>query len=310
MGAENATHADHYTAANASHIRVMLREDNLGLGAQVGKGNAETFGLALFSGVLGRLNGKSDAEVQKKQDALRDAELRAYQNTKYGFMNFVRGGLLVGDKMEPPKSTKIEDIKADGTVSEQSLKRKAGNDSAEAKVKKSKSESGDAIKEEEQERADLYAIPEKQKKRKDKKKAAEEDASTSESSEEDKAKAEKRRKKESKKADRIAKADTVVTEEDRKARLKEEKRAMKEERRKRKEEKRAKRAAKQNADSAQASTQTSAVPSESEGTSTPPVISVGGRHAVRHRYIMQKRMASMNANSLKEIFMLQPQAAS
>ncbi|EME39583.1 hypothetical protein DOTSEDRAFT_75292 [Dothistroma septosporum NZE10] len=307
LGAENATHADHYTAANASHIRVMLREDNLGLGAQLGKGNAETFGLALFSGVLGRLNGKSDAEVQKKQDALRDAELRAYQNTTYGFMNFVRGGLLVGDKMEPPKSTNIEDIKTDGTVSE---RQKAGNLPVKNKTKKAKSESGDTIKEEEQERANLYAIPEKQKRRKDKKNSPEEDPSASESSKEDKAKEVKRPKKEAKKADKAAKAQPIMTEEDRKAHLKEEKRAMKLERRKRKEDKRAKRAAKQNADSAQPVVQTSAASSESARIPPPPMISVGGRHAVRHRYIMQKRMASMSANSLKEIFMLQPQAAS
>ena len=76
LGAKNASHSDHYTAANASHIRTLLREDNLGLGAQIGKGNADTFGLSLFSGVLGRLNGKSDAQLEKQQSALRDAELR------------------------------------------------------------------------------------------------------------------------------------------------------------------------------------------------------------------------------------------
>ena len=82
-------------------IKVLLREDNLGLGAKVGgKSNAETFGLTTLSGIFGRLNGKSEAEVQKKQEDLRDAGLRSYQATRYGFMNFVRGGLLVGDKME------------------------------------------------------------------------------------------------------------------------------------------------------------------------------------------------------------------
>lgn len=100
---QNADHADHYTAANASHIRILLREDNLGLGAQLGKGNAETFGLSLFSGVLGRLNGKSDAEVEKQQGAIRDAELRNYHATKFGLMNFVSGGLLVGDTIQPAK---------------------------------------------------------------------------------------------------------------------------------------------------------------------------------------------------------------
>lgn len=105
LGAENAAHSAHYTAANASHIRVALREDNMGIGVQVGKGNAETFGLSMFSGLLGRLNGKSDEEVAKKQNALRDVELGTFHAQRYGSMNFVSGGLLVGDKMEFPKST-------------------------------------------------------------------------------------------------------------------------------------------------------------------------------------------------------------
>ena len=104
LGAEDATHSDRYTAANASHIRILLREENLGLGAQIGKVNADTFGLSSYSGVLGRLNGKSDAELQKQQGALRDAELRTYQAQKYGLMSFVSGGFLVGDRIEPEPS--------------------------------------------------------------------------------------------------------------------------------------------------------------------------------------------------------------
>ena len=81
----------------------MLRQDALGLGAQLGGNKAETFGLSLFSGVLGRLNGKSEDEIGRQQQALNNANLRTYQARKYGTMNFVSGGLLVGDQVIPKK---------------------------------------------------------------------------------------------------------------------------------------------------------------------------------------------------------------
>ncbi|KAF2169086.1 hypothetical protein M409DRAFT_65372 [Zasmidium cellare ATCC 36951] len=319
LGAENANHSDHFTAANASHIRVMLREDNLGLGAQIGKGNAETFGLNMFSGLLGRLNGKSDEEVQKKQDTIRDAELRAYQANKYGFMNFVRGGLLVGDKMEFPESTKIEDVKKTsksiGAEAKQSKKRKAGEDEdvAESSKKRRKSESKSSRAASE---IAVDAASKKSEERKKQKSISEEESqdtsSSSESGERGDARKEKRRRKEQRKAAKDSKEPAQIDEDEEKARLKAEKRALKEERRKRREEKRTKRAAKEGA---KGSAQPSTATSESEGTATPPVMNggltmTGGRHAVRQRYIMQKRMASMNATALKEIFMLKPQPAS
>ena len=46
----------------------MLRDDNLGIGAKVGgKVNADTFGLSTLSGIFGRLNGKSEVEVEKQE---------------------------------------------------------------------------------------------------------------------------------------------------------------------------------------------------------------------------------------------------
>lgn len=300
----------------------MLREDNLGLGAQVGKGNAETFGLSMFSGLLGRLNGKSDEEVQKKQDSLRDAELRAWQANKHGYMNFVKGGLLVGDKMEFPESTRIEDVKNTAQLAEaklkESKKRKAGEDEVEAgsskKRQKSKSKSSKATSEMEEDT--VPKEPENIKKRKTAtEQEAQDEISSSESSKETNTRDEKRQRKQQRKAERAAKASVSASdasELDEKARLKVEKRALKEERRKRREEKRAKRAAKESAES---STQASKTTSANEGTTTPSVVNTGlamtgGRHAVRQRYIMQKRMASMDATALKEIFMLQPQPAS
>ncbi|PNS17699.1 Protein pxr1 [Sphaceloma murrayae] len=107
LGAENAAHKEHYTAANASHIRVLLKEDNLGLGASRKKEGAETFGLDQFSGLLGRLNGKSEETLGKEEDARRDVKLRLWADRKGG-LRFVSAGFLVGDKVEKLRREEVE----------------------------------------------------------------------------------------------------------------------------------------------------------------------------------------------------------
>ncbi|PPJ59057.1 hypothetical protein CBER1_01717 [Cercospora berteroae] len=318
LGAENASHSEHYTAANASHIRVMLREDNLGLGAKIGTQNAETFGLSMFSGLLGRLNGKEEdqAALKKKEETLRDVQLKL----KYGNLNFVRGGLLVGDKMC--------EVKTDlGHLKECGKKRKAsdaGEDEDES-IEDSKAAKKRRKEEKKQKATNGTAAAIKAMKRQRKIEAggAEDIPSTSDapsretestsdstsSSEDEKTSSSKRSKKSSRKETKRSE-DSNSLDKDEKARLKAEKRQRKEERRKRKEEKRAKRAAKEAKKDSKSS---SAVASESEavatsGTSTPTFL--GGRQAVRHRYIMQKRMAAGSAQALKEIFMMKPQVAS
>ena len=102
---QGASHAAHYTVASHSHIRVLLKDDNLGLGAKRGSERAENFGLAGLESILGRLNGK-EIEVKQEEERRDDIERRAYVYRKYGMMNFVSGGFLVGDKI-----TKRADIK-------------------------------------------------------------------------------------------------------------------------------------------------------------------------------------------------------
>ncbi|TKA71128.1 hypothetical protein B0A55_08212 [Friedmanniomyces simplex] len=345
LGAENASHADHYTAANASHVRVLLREDNLGLGAKVGgKGNAETFGLSTLSSIFGRLNGKCDVDVEKQQRNLRDAELRTYQTQKHGFMNFVRGGLLVGDKIEAFPDTKIaaQTVDAHGPAvvvdTKASKKRKAGKDAprfetedgSKEQRKKRKSTVSDDIPggvkaasvaakggmEERNHRAsgpDSTVI--------DTAPALAETASAlaSVAALDDEEKAAKRQRKEQRRAERAARKPEEDTPKDEKARMKQEKRARKEERRKRKEEKRALKATEASSASEPTTTTTTVVttaiptPATSEmtsGVSTPtqgaPAFA-GGRHAIRQRYIMQKRMASMDPRALNEILMIKAQ---
>ena len=324
LGAVNAEHAGHYTAANASHIRILLREDNLGLGAQVGKTNAETFGLSLFSGVLGRLNGKSDAELQKYQSALKDAELRTYHAQKYGLMNFVRGGWLVGDQIEPtlqPLAPTQTESDITPNQDRKAKKRKIENraetgDNKEAKKTKvrSRTKHDSTLIEQSGEQSSEQGDLKIKKKRKvrteeqssiyitDENSVAEPKSlnSATTTDTEDKetliAKSGKKREKKS-----HHEGVNLESAQDERTRAKPEKRARKEERRKRKEERRQLKAEKRIEGEAEIDSSTTES-KPTTGTSTP--VFGGNRHAVRQRYIQQKRMASMDAKAMKEIFML------
>ncbi|KAI9880669.1 MAG: telomerase inhibitor [Pleopsidium flavum] len=99
LGATGAPHAELHTRANASHIRVVLKDDNLGLGAKRGGGQIEgqCTGLDAFQGLLGRLNGKSEDQLQKDQESRDDLKRAVYTESRWGSVRFVKGGVLVGD---------------------------------------------------------------------------------------------------------------------------------------------------------------------------------------------------------------------
>jgi len=108
LGAQNAPHANHYSAANASHIRILAKSDRLGLGAQSAGAEGDNFGLDGFQDLLGRLNGKSEVQLEKDQQKRADLELKLYAGQKWGNARFVRGGYLVGDKIEQSKPAKVQ----------------------------------------------------------------------------------------------------------------------------------------------------------------------------------------------------------
>lgn len=99
LGARNAAHADMFTAASASHIRVIVKDDTLGLGARSKRDPLdEPTGLDAFKGLLGRLNGKSDTELQADQRKRDDVKLARYAATKWQAVRFISGGLLAQEK--------------------------------------------------------------------------------------------------------------------------------------------------------------------------------------------------------------------
>ncbi|CRK32225.1 hypothetical protein BN1723_003878 [Verticillium longisporum] len=136
LGAKDAAQAEHYTAANASFVRVSLKDDMLGLGFKQAREERST-GMDAFQAMLSRLNGKSDVEIQKEQQAKLAVASSLYCDSKFGPMRFVRGGWLVGDQEKPSmddtkkeeeddvdKDVKVEDV-PEVSLKDVSKKRKA-----------------------------------------------------------------------------------------------------------------------------------------------------------------------------------------
>lgn len=284
LGAKDASHADHYTAASASHIRVLLKDDNLGLGARRGKAD-EQFGLSIFQNLLGRLNGKSDTELEKEDEKRRDVQLKQFQSQRFGAMHFVSGGFLVGDKIEKLiASTKIGDDAVDNSTSDKALKKRkrdtvAMQEEGLSSVLDTETQSGGIL-------AVETSRPSKKSKKSKKgqegKIAGEQDLDTMETTA----------------IESITVPSTSDKEERR--RLKAERRARKEARRLKREEKEKRRESRKAKKSASDDTETD--DTAERGASTAAFSN--GRHIVRQRYIQQKRMAYSSEQALKEVRIL------
>ena len=118
LGAHNASQAGSYSAASLSRIRVTLKEDTLGLGAKIQAGavQGEHAGLDAFQSLLGRLNGRSEAENIRAQSVRHNVRRVTYVEQRWGAMRFVKGGLLVGTKSDE----ETEDVSQEaGNVSQE-----------------------------------------------------------------------------------------------------------------------------------------------------------------------------------------------
>jgi Pin2-interacting protein X1 len=296
LGAKDANHASHYTVGSNSHIRVLLKDDNLGLGAVRVGNNAETFGLSLYSGLLGRLNGKSEVEVEKQQTAQRDVELAMYQGRKFGNINFVSAGFLVGDKMDL-KSTVMPNPKlaSEKPALDAANKKRKRSDVEQQSTNdaSSDSDSSDSDDEDDVEEAPKPKKIKESKKDKKSKKSSSKDTS-SDSADESKSKDKRKKEKKDKKrkaADASGSEDETRAERKaRKAERRAKKDAKKEEKRRRKEERKA----------AKSGTATPSTIPETPAEPA-PVAALYGRQNVRSRYIAQKRLAFMDPQAMKEV---------
>ncbi|KAI4170742.1 MAG: hypothetical protein LQ343_004740 [Gyalolechia ehrenbergii] len=108
LGANCASYIDN--PASISHIRITVKDNNLGLGAKNGAhcDDNPTTGLDGLQNLLGRLNGK-DEELLEKEHRSREASRRTiYAERRWGFDNFRSGGFLVGDRVHFEEAEKRE----------------------------------------------------------------------------------------------------------------------------------------------------------------------------------------------------------
>ena len=70
-------------------------------------------GLDAFKGLLGRLNGKSDTQLEAEQQKRDDAKLARYAATKWQTVRFISGGLLVQEKDNATASPASQALRVD-----------------------------------------------------------------------------------------------------------------------------------------------------------------------------------------------------
>lgn len=317
LGAKDASHAEFHTAANASHIRVAIKDDTLGIGAKIGSGvgHGECTGLDAFKDLLGRLNGKEEDEIAKERKSREDLKRAIYSERKWGSQRFVSGGFLIGDKIQVLIDNEAERIRklalgnsgastSDSSSEEESEEEKAA---PVDQSKKSKKRKADALVESEP-RVVAVKVKKSKKSRKDKETEVADDNVPSE---------DEKASKKSKKSKNDRKSKPEVDEElsdfkqrktekkERKERRAKERMATsgveesKEERKARRKAKRDKKAAEDDTDSSQTTTKESTPVVAAPNTQSRQMMQ--GRHAVRSRYIAQKRLASMDVASLNQV---------
>ncbi|KAF4581203.1 PinX1- protein [Ophiocordyceps camponoti-floridani] len=309
LGAQNGSTSELHGAANASFIRVSLKDDLKGLGYNKALEDKVT-GLDVFCDVLSRLNGKSEEDIEKKRQARLAMETDLYVQRRWGTVRFVRGGLLVGDvPVEETGSRSEEKIEADGLQGDKS----EGNDiKAELtrKTRKSKkrkladvdAENVEMTKEEKRRRKEekrarkVPSKPEQDSPNSGNKDAVEPDLNMEQA--EDDAAADKPRMK-SKSKEKARRQSAEETEKDKSKSDKKERRDKK-----KKKKRRGEAEGEANGESKAEATAT-ATTTTTTTTTTAAAAANGHRNFVRARFIAAKRQAMLDTQALKQIFMVQ-----
>jgi len=267
-----------HTSASSSHIKVVLKDDNLGIGCSKRQAADECTGLGDLQSLLGRLNGKSQDAVKEEEDVRKTL----YVQGKYG-MKFVRGGVYVSsDLTELVK--KIGGVGGIGPV----IKKEEEESDVDELLKPSKKR-----KREENEEEDKKETKEQRRQRRQEKKDRKEQRAK-----------DKQLRKE---ARRLAKSDgstnsSTTKASSSKSSSKKDKKIKKEKRQESKHSSTSSSSSSSDDDevttSASPSTSVS-TPVLTSGTSTP--VHATGRHALRSKWIAQKRASVMDAKALNEV---------
>ncbi|KAH6898833.1 hypothetical protein B0T10DRAFT_556126 [Thelonectria olida] len=326
LGAQDAPHSELHTSANASYIRVVLKDDMKGLGFNKAKED-EVTGLGVFQDLLSRLNGKSEAAVEEDRQARLAIKCHQYVEQKYGPMRFVRGGLLVGDELKEVPEDDESRSEAEAKSEDNDVEMEV--DSAQKESKKDKKSKKRKASDADEDTSDRENESKSKKRRKEERKLKAAEDSTDDTKAKKKEKKLKKDKSRSKKAAESSEDETIAEKEKSKKRkskskdksqspeeseddqVKESKKSKKEKKEK-KDKKDKKKRRKEEAETSDSATLVS-TPAESTagtGTSTPTLVGTGtstprgSRNFVRSRFIAQKRQAVLDTKALAQIFMV------
>ncbi|XP_044724851.1 protein PXR1 [Hirsutella rhossiliensis] len=305
LGAKDAGHSNLHTAANASYIRVSLKDDMKGLGFNKAKED-EVTGLNVFSDLLSRLNGKSEEDVEGDRRARLEMKTNVYVEQKWGVMRFVKGGLLTDEKRgtkdksskKERKSKKRKLADADEEDAEAESKKERKRRKEERRARKASAESAPDSTEDANQSSDAKA---KKKAKKEKSSPGDDvDAEQDQPGFTDDGSRKKARKSKSK----DKKPDPPIDEDPVKAGKRSKDKKEKNRRKKMDAEpadSKASESAEQEDVAGSATATGASTPTGSgTGTSTPK----GGRNFARSRFIAAKRQAMLDAKSLNQIFMI------
>lgn len=332
LGSKDATHTQYHSEASASHIRVVLKDDMLGLGAKRNNGD-ECTGLDAFQHLLGRLNGKTEEALETEQRARDDLKLNLYLDRKVGMIRFVPGGFLVGDVVKEKldgdsadpsdnaaqaayKEPAEESTEAEPTE-KKSKKRKAERDNDRDQEKARKREKKSKRRKTECDAETDSENPKDKKKKKDKKDKKEkksnkpkEDSNEVELEPPVAAKSKSKRKKDKDQeadAESSDERDTSVDD----AKKAKEKKAKKEKKEKKEKKKREKAASESEGESQEStsekkrrkegSTQDESGISTPSGSGYSTPVTTSTRYLARSRFIAQKKMAFADSAALNQV---------
>ncbi|EGR51258.1 uncharacterized protein TRIREDRAFT_104535 [Trichoderma reesei QM6a] len=306
LGAKDAAHSEFHTAANASYIRVSLKDDMKGLGFTKSKED-EVTGLDVFSDLLSRLNGKSEAEVEEKRQARLEVKMHQYVENKWGPMRFVRGGLLVGDAMQETDESKDSSEESDSSSAEDE---KIPTVAEETKKEKSKKRKAAALKDEDDMSEDDEEDEKKKKKQRKEERRAKKLAKAESSQSSDSEKAKKKDKKKDKKEKKNGSEKTKRSKKDKKEKKDKKDKKEKKEKKSKDKKKRKNDDVGSDTEMPDAAPQASSSAVSRSGTATPVTTGTstpttrGNFITPRSRFIAQKKAAFMDASALKQIFMV------
>ncbi|KAK0632301.1 hypothetical protein B0T14DRAFT_417757 [Immersiella caudata] len=315
LGVQGAEHAQWHTEANSTHIRVVLKDDQLGLGAKRNNGD-ECTGLDAFQMLLGRLNGKSEDALESERKAREDHKLNVYVERKLGTIRFVSGGFLVGDQVVDSPSGKKEvsqpSSATGSTVTSEEETEEAAPSKKRSKKRKTAEDSSDG---EERKKAKKEKKDKKSKKSKKRKAEAEAEVDAEALSKEKKSKKRKTTDDSDEDASSAEQSSKEADIKESKAERKERREREKQEKQERKDKRRAEKAASKSATESGDDTSTekkrrkgNSASMATSGTSTPvlsgsstPTIMGSSRYLARQKFIAQKKLAFTDSTALNQV---------